>query len=214
MACWHCGKGLGAGVRICAFCGADQQTPGQKPKAARSLEQQREATPLTRRRVTMGGQARARWPWVVVAAVAVAVAASIVLLRPQKLDLDLLETANPDLPRPCSSEPRCLVVYVAPWAPTTEKVLATIQRLGDRWAGDVGLAVVVGRDDANVMEAFARDLSTPALLDPDDRFATALKVETSPTFVLVDRAGRVDRRVDGLYFPYEYHARKLGLDEP
>ncbi len=211
MTCWNCSKRLAEGVRICAFCGADQRTPGQKPRAAKSLTQQQKAVPPTRRRVSMGGGRLPSWPWWVLALVVVATAASIWLLRPVKVPLATLTLADPEAPRPCATEPRCLLVYVGPWAPSTERAIATARRLAAEEAGDLGVAVVVGGDDPEIMEQFARETGLPTWLDPQDHLVRALTLETSPTFLVLDAAGTVERRVDGVFFPYDYHREKLGL---
>lgn len=211
MSCWHCSRRLAEGVRICAFCGADQRTPGQKPKAAKSLAEQERAVPASRRRMSMGGRGAPRWPWLVLLGVVVATAGAIWALRPETVELDALALADTDAGRPCASEPRCLVVYVGPWAPTTERAVATARRLAVEEAGQLGVAIVVGADDPEIMDEFARSLGLPAFLDPDDGLVRALAIETSPTFFVTNPAGTVERRVEGVFFPYDYHREKLGL---
>lgn len=209
MTCWHCSKRLAEGVRICAFCRADQRTPGQKPRAAKSLTEQQKAVPPTRRRVSMGSRSLPSWPWWVLALVVVATAVTIWALRPVKAPLDTLTLAQAD--RPCATEPRCLVVYLGPWAPTSERAIATARRVAAEEAGAIGVAVVIGADDPEIMEQFARTVGLPGWLDPQDALVRALELETSPTFLLLDQAGSIERRVDGVFFPYDYHREKLGL---
>ncbi|MEZ4465010.1 MAG: hypothetical protein R3F43_11055 [bacterium] len=121
--------------------------------------------------------------------------------------------ADPGKPFPCSGQRRCLVVYIAPWAPSTERTLALLKQLAADWAdsSDLGLAAVVGADDPDSMKALTGLLPVPALLDADDAFARRMDVETVPTWWMVDSAGGVTQRVDGTYLPYDYHLERLGL---
>ncbi|MCA9524997.1 MAG: hypothetical protein KC549_01715 [Myxococcales bacterium] len=212
-ACWHCGKRLAEGVRICPFCRADQTTPGQKPQAARTLEQIRRGQPASRWRLNMGGGQQTSRLWILLLLIALAGGLAIWVLRPARPDLAALQPADPTAPFPCSGQRRCLVVYLAPWAPATDRTVAVLKQVAADWAdsSDLGLAAVVGADDPEAMDRLIATLPVPALRDADDAFARRMDVETVPTWWVLDAAGAVAERVDGTYLPYEYHMERLGL---
>jgi thiol-disulfide isomerase/thioredoxin len=111
----------------------------------------------------------------------------------------------------CSAE-RCLTVYLAPWCPScrrAEPMVAQLREVLTREGRPV--TVVMGMDEPAALEAHARDLGYPVLLDVDGRVERDAGIRGVPYFIVTDRQGRIVSRQAGAYDAVEPNRRALGI---
>lgn len=206
--CWYCKKRIANEVRVCHFCTADQTTPGRRPRAAKRVEELRRGQPIGF--VVMGeaAQSRRRNRIGLIAGVAVAaIAITIWALLPTRLNTAALQ---PFGDAPCAQSDFCLVAYVAGWSPASRRSVGTLRRMVED-DPSVGIGVVIAADDDETIDAMIDALPVGGWVDVDNIVPDQLDISTVPTWVLIDRGGKVIRRVDGTYQPISYHRQKLGL---
>ena len=209
--CWYCKKRIAEEVRKCHFCTADQQTPGKRPRAAKRVEELRRGQPVGF--IVMGEAAtrRRRSRVGVIAAVAViAIAATIWALIPTRLNTASLQAFGE---APCALTDRCVVAYLAGWSPASVRTLGTLRLMAEA-DPELGLGVVIAADEAENVDAMIAALPVGGWVDIDGKVPDQLNISTVPTWVVLDRSGKVIQRVDGTYQPIGYHRQKLGLRPP
>lgn len=206
--CWYCKKRIADEVRKCHFCTADQTTPGRRPRAAKRVEELRKGQPVGF--VVMGEATRKRRRsrmGLLAGVIGVAIAVTIWALLPTRLNTTVLQ---PFGDAPCAQTDHCVVAYIAGWSPASKQALGTLRRMAAD-SPEVGIGVVIAADDDANVEQIIAALPVGGWVDIDDKVPDQLNIETLPTWVLVDRGGKVVRRVDGTYQPLSYHRQKLGL---
>ncbi|MCB9524898.1 MAG: hypothetical protein H6702_16180 [Myxococcales bacterium] len=158
---------------------------------------------------------RGRWFWAAVLALAAGVGGAWWTFHPRPLPMAGLEPfGERALARetPCAAGRTCVVAYLTPWDPSSERSLNTLERLDTLLAGtNVQLVAVVGHDERAQLEAFAATVPTATWLDPSDYIRSARDLQTVPTWFVIDPLGRVRKAIEGTYFPLDYHLGKLGL---
>lgn len=170
-------------------------------------------------RFAAGPQAKAsrsaRWFWIAVLAIALGAGAAWWTLRPRPLPVAALEAFGEraeEAAELCQLGNTCVVAYLTPWDPSSDRSLSTLERLDGLLEGsNVRLAVVVGNDERDELEAFARTVPAATWLDPSGYIESDRDLEMVPTWFVVDPLGRVRKQVDGTFFPLDYHLGKLGL---
>lgn len=113
----------------------------------------------------------------------------------------------------CLTKPKCVFVYVAPWCPACHATRPTIQALATEWksASDIGITVVVGKDEPAKLRETAAQFEQGAFLDLDGSFHKSAKVEGVPYWLVVESSKITKRMAGG--FPNVASARHyLGLD--
>ena len=206
--CWNCEKRIAEEVRKCHFCSADQTTPGRRPRTAKTVEELRRGQPVGF--VVMGEAAQKRRRnriGLVAGLIVAAIAVTIWALLPTRLNTSNLQ---PFGDAPCAQTDHCVVVYLAGWSPASRQSLGTLRRLV-KDDPDIGVGVIIAADDDETVDEIIAALPVGGWVDVDDKVPDQLEISTLPTWVLIDRGGKVVRRVDGTYQPISYHRQKLGL---
>lgn len=107
-----------------------------------------------------------------------------------EIDASVLRAGGPD---PCAQTARCVAVYLAPWCPQCRKSHDLVEELRKRTAGssEVGFKVIVGRDEREALERYARTLGGTVFFDDDGGFYRQLGASGVPAWVSWDRRGRL-----------------------
>jgi hypothetical protein len=154
-----------------------------------------------------------RWPWYLVLLSIAAAAIWFVKFRPSTLPTGALQ-ATAGNQAPCANANWCVVAYIAPWDPATERSVGTINRLAATLADtDMALAVVIAPDETDEMTRLAEQFSADTWLDPTGTIEHGLKLTMMPSWLLVDSRGRVQKVVQGTHFPFRAQLEALGLSQ-
>jgi len=125
-------------------------------------------------------------------------------------------------PDPCALVERCIAVYLAPWCPQCRKSGPLVEALRARAAGTrgrLGIKVIVGRDEPDALEKYARKIGGPVYFDDDGDFFRQLGAGGVPIWVSWDAQGKILERMAGRPYGAEpdllvHHlGQKLGVDD-
>ena len=112
---------------------------------------------------------------------------------------------------PCTRA-RCLIVYVAPWCPYCRAAQPMLRQLREALEKDgIPMQVVVGMDKPPALEAYARALELPALLDIGGVLKQHVKIKGVPYFIVTDERGRIRQTASGAYPDAVLMRGQLGL---
>lgn len=102
-------------------------------------------------------------------------------------------------PDPCARTERCLAVYLSPWCPQCQKSQGLVDEMRSRTArsgGRVGFKVIVGRDQPDALEQYARQIGGTIFFDDDGKFWRQVGGGV-PAWVAWDDQGRVLATLNG-----------------
>jgi thiol-disulfide isomerase/thioredoxin len=122
-----------------------------------------------------------------------------------EVDQTSLRAAGPD---PCARAEKCLGVYLAPWCPQCQRsgpLLAELRERAARSGGRVGVKVIVGRDEREVLERYAEQLGGPVFFDDDGAFLRQIGGGGVPAWISWDASGHVLEK---------FHGRPTGAAPP
>ncbi|MGF1689374.1 redoxin domain-containing protein [Photobacterium japonica] len=111
----------------------------------------------------------------------------------------------------CITE-KCLVIYLAPWCPTCQKITPTIISLvSDMEKEGVTVTVVVGKDQQDRITAYANKFPFPVLTDANGTFFTKAKLVGVPYFAVTNSKGNVLKDYFGGYMSVKSFREELEI---
>ena len=98
-------------------------------------------------------------------------------------------------------EAKCLTIYVAPWCPQCARAKPMILELTEVLRAEgVDVSVVVGYDQAEAVEAYAKRYPFPVLLDADKSFFDKTGLRGVPFFISSNNEGKIIQSFSGFNF--------------
>ena len=90
-------------------------------------------------------------------------------------------------------EKGAMLVFLASWCEVCNSEIPSIRRFADESAGDVFVCGIDIEEDRQTVSAFAyrKSIDFPLLLDGDGSVAKRYRVISIPTFIGIDKSGRV-----------------------
>jgi hypothetical protein len=230
--CDQCSNEINDSIGVCPFCGkrfvdrtgrplesdplADTatnlprlQTPGPSKTRVRRGAGMVVMGEGSRQPITSGGWGP--WPWLLPLIALIGVVA-VKLLKVDRFPVSVVTAATATEPVLCDGADRCVIAYLAPWDSASQESIRTVELMRENLAPDgIPVAVVVGHDELDNLEAMAERIGGSTWLDADQDVMQQTKVEIVPTWWLVDATGKVLERVEGTYVPLDVHLTQLGL---
>lgn len=150
---------------------------------------------------------------------AIVVLATIAHNRPQDVPLVSLQSNASSTPQEvCPLGKRCVVCYLAPWCPACKSSLPIIQELREsfRSHNNLEFLVIVGAASQSELLPMANDIGGRVFFDPSSRFASAARIRSFPSIVLIDDQHRLTASSHVAYGgdakdQFEYVSKQLGL---
>ena len=106
----------------------------------------------------------------------------------------------------------CLIVYVSPWCPTCKKIRPTIIALVETLRKEgKSASLIVGKDKANRVTAYAKNFPFPIIEDPTGIYWKEMKMAGVPYFAVINNKGKILKDHFGGYTSVEAFRRKLEI---
>lgn len=107
---------------------------------------------------------------------------------------------------------KCLIIYIAPWCPTCQKITPTIISLVDELKNeDITVTVVVGKDKYKRVVAYANKFPFPVLTDANGSYFKKAGLEGVPYFAVTNSKGDVLNDYFGGYTKVKSFRKKLEI---
>lgn len=111
----------------------------------------------------------------------------------------------------CYAE-KCLIVYVAPWCPICHKVSPTIKSLVKQLEAEgVSATVIVGKDRASAVTAYADTFPFPVLLDANGGFYNSANLKGVPYYAVINSNAEIVNDFYGGYSTVNQFRDKLKI---
>lgn len=111
----------------------------------------------------------------------------------------------------CATD-KCLIVYLAPWCPTCQKITATIISLASEMEKEgMTVTVVVGKDKLQKITAYANRFPFPVLTDANGSYFTKAEMVAVPYLAVTNSKGEVLNDYSGGYASVKAFRKKLGI---
>jgi thiol-disulfide isomerase/thioredoxin len=99
----------------------------------------------------------------------------------------------------CASD-KCLVIYLAPWCPSCQKITPTIIALSEELKKEgISMSVIVGQDDLEVVSQYGSKFPFPIFTDVDGSYYRELGINGVPYFAVTDVEGHIGEDLYGGY---------------